>query len=283
MGYKLICIDMDGTLFNRKKQITEATKESLRKAYEMGVQIVISTGRTYVDAEYYSNLIGVKSPVISANGAYIKEKDKNEIIYHSLLGETLALRILQICDESNMAFSLHTSQKEYYGGIFLKILWAIFYLKSRLRGQIMMVGREYITTNAQWLKVIANERDHIVKCVIIDMSQAKLRKIRDKLINIAELEVTSSASNNIEIARKGVSKGQGVEILTHYYNLKKDEVMAIGDSENDLSMIEYAGLGVAMGNATDIVKEKANYITDTNDHDGVAKVIDKFVLSSNIH
>src|SRR3712207_9057504 len=87
--------------------------------------------------------------------------------------------------------------------------------------------------------------------------------------------VVSSLGDNFEIMNKGVSKGRGVQELAEFYGLTKDEVICIGDGENDLSMIEYAGLGIAMGNAPNFIKEKANYITDTNDNDGVAKAIEK--------
>lgn len=94
-----------------------------------------------------------------------------------------------------------------------------------------------------------------------------------------ELEIVSSWDDNFEIMKKGSSKGEAVAQLAKYFNLKRDEVMCIGDSENDLSMIEYAGIGVAMGNAIDIVKQSAQYITLPNTESGVAKAIEKFVLS----
>lgn len=84
--------------------------------------------------------------------------------------------------------------------------------------------------------------------------------------------------HNIEITRKGTSKGKAVERLANHYNLTSKDVITIGDSENDLSMIEYAGLGIAMGNAIDSVKQKSKFITDSNDNDGVAKAISKFIL-----
>lgn len=97
-------------------------------------------------------------------------------------------------------------------------------------------------------------------------------------MEFSEFEVASSNSDNFEMTKKGTSKGKAVEVLADFYNIKRDEVICMGDGENDLSMIEYAGLGIAMGNASSIVKKRANYVTDTNCNDGVAKAIEKFVL-----
>jgi Cof subfamily protein (haloacid dehalogenase superfamily) len=278
MGYKLICIDLDGTLLNSRRQITAVTKVSLRRAHELGVNIVISTGRIYTDAVYYANLIGVKSPVLASNGAYIKAKDEAGVIYQNGLGEALSFKILDVCNRYRVTPHFYTAHKEYYGSRLFQASLAWDRLKPDRRPPQIGTERKYIGSQVQWRQMIAAEKDHLVKGVILNLRGQKLWPIRKELLRINELEVTSSGSNNIELNCKGVSKGKGVAILTRYYNLKPEEVMVIGDGENDLAMIEYAGWGVAMGNATDIVKKQADYITDSNDHDGVAKVIDKFVL-----
>lgn len=279
MGYKLICIDMDGTLLNSNKEITETTKEALLKASELGVRIVISTGRKYADVEYYSNLIGIKSPLITANGAYVKEKESAAALSQCMLGEALVLKILEICNKYHVSPCFHTSQKEYCGDLCFHLMSSFVRWRQRLKQRMMVVKRNYIATDKQWRIMIANEKDQLLKCVIFQINKTKIRKIRDELMSTNELEVVSSTPFNLELTHKGVSKGNGVEVVARYYGLKKEEIIAIGDSENDLTMIEYAGLGVAMGNAMAIVKEKADYITDTNDRDGVAKVIQKFVLN----
>lgn len=122
--------------------------------------------------------------------------------------------------------------------------------------------------------------DMILKSIFINEStdHEKLMKAKQEIAKFDDLEVVSSWTNNFEIMAKGTSKGRAVEKLTKILGISKDEVICIGDSENDLSMIEFAGLGVAMGNADDIIKEKANYVTDTNVNSGVGKVIEKFVL-----
>ncbi len=281
MGYRLICIDMDGTLLNSSKQISEKTKITLLKAHQRGVHIVIATGRTYADAEYYASHIGLQSPIIASNGAYIQDKERHQLIYQSLLSKKLALRILDICKRYHVSPNFHTPNREYYASIGLIIMWNLFRLKNRIKQTNRGGYRKYIPGYRQLQKIVEQEQDHIVKCVVIQfINKGKLPKLRSELSRITELEIVSSGSNNIEINYQGTSKGKGVEILARHYNIPREEIIAIGDNENDLSMIEYAGLGVAMGNALDVVKKKADYITDTNDNDGVAQVIDKFVLNA---
>lgn len=277
MAYKLVCIDVDGTLLNNKHRITKRTKEILQKAHEMGVHIVISTGRMYTDAEYYSNLIGVKSPVIASNGAFIKEKDTDKVIYKDVLGESLSLELLDLFRKYRIQPYFCTPHRFYYGDIMFKLFyWAATIVGSRSN----KLDVKYVHSWDRWRKILHQERDNIVKSEIIYRDAALICEMRDKLMGLPQLEIVDSSRHNIEITRKGVSKGKAVEMLAVHYGLKREEIITIGDSENDLSMIEYAGLGIAMGNASDRVKQKADYTTDTNDNEGVANAINKFILGN---
>ncbi|SMC35025.1 Cof-type HAD-IIB family hydrolase [Sporomusa malonica] len=277
MAYKLVCIDVDGTLLNNKHEITKRTKEILLKAHKLGVHIVISTGRMYTDAEYYSNLIGVKSPVIASNGAFIKEKDNGKVIYQDALGESLSLELLEIFYKHRTKPYFCTPHKFYYGNIMFKL----FYIATKILGsRSNNLDMEYVFSWQQWREILCKEKDNIVKCEIIYRDAALIYELRNELKKIEQLEIVDSSKYNIEITRKGVSKGKAVAMLASLYNLKSEDIITIGDSENDLSMIEYAGLGIAMGNASDSVKQKADYITDSNDHEGVANAIERFVLEN---
>ncbi|GAA0180120.1 Cof-type HAD-IIB family hydrolase [Clostridium sediminicola] len=275
MVYKLVCIDMDGTLLNSKHKITENTKEILKKAHDLGVHIVITTGRIYTNAEYYSDLLGVKSAVIASNGSYVKDKDIANPIYEGTISEGLCKKVVDICSENNIGVSFYTSQKLYCGNLMMRLLYLFIKLKKLDNDKTNKVD---VFSKRRWSEILHKEKDNIIKCEIMSTNENKLRKVRNQLNNIEGLEVVSSHKSNIEVTCKGVSKGKAVKIIADYYNIKKDEVIAIGDSENDLSMIEYAGLGIAMGNALDIIKRKSAYITETNDNEGVAKAIEKFIL-----
>lgn len=277
MAYKLICIDVDGTLLNSKHKITNQTKAVLQQAHQQGAHIVICTGRMYTDAEYFSGLIGVKSPVIASNGAFIKDKDTDKVIFKDVLGQELSLHLLEIFQKHNVVPYFCTPDKFYYG----TILFKLFYIVTRLLGKRSnSIDLEYISSWQEWEKVVKAEGNNIVKCEIIYRNNASVENLQKELRCIEQFEVVNSAKHNIEITRKGVSKGKAVAMLAAMYNLKREEIVAIGDSENDVSMIEYAGLGIAMGNALESVKQKADYVTDSNDNEGVAKAINWFVLKA---
>jgi len=277
MGYKLVCIDVDGTLLNNKHEVTKRTKQIILQAHELGVHMVISTGRMYTDAEYYSNLIGVKSPVIASNGAFIKEKDNDKVIFKDVLGEILSLELLALFRKHHIKPYFCTPQKFYYGNIIFKF----FYLATKILGtRSNKLDVEYVFSWNHWQRVLKKEKDNIVKCEIIYRDVTLIYELLNDVKKLTQLEIVDSSKHNIEINRKGVSKGRAVAMMAAFYNLRREEIISIGDSENDVSMIEYAGLGIAMGNATDRVKQKADYITDSNDNEGVANAINKFILGN---
>jgi Cof subfamily protein (haloacid dehalogenase superfamily) len=279
MKYKLICVDMDGTLLNSKHKISKISQSTLRKAHDMGVHVVISTGRTYVDAAAYSDLIGLNSPIIACTGAIIKEKHGDGVIHKSVIDEELCKKLLKVFKKYKVKPIFNSVYKIYCGDLKLKI--GIEYLK--IRGFINKnVKLNYIKDEEKWFDVFKEEKNNIIKCEIMNRNREKIHNLRKELENVSGIEITNSSNYNIEITKKGTSKGQAIEILANYYNIKKEEIIAIGDSDNDLSAIEFAGMGVAMGNANEKLKKKSNFVTDSNDNDGVAKVVDKFILKKSV-
>lgn len=275
MKYKLICIDMDGTLLNSKHKISKASKKTLIKAHDMGVHIVITTGRTYVDAEAYSDLIGLNSPIIACTGAVVKEKYDENVIYKSSIDEEICRKLLKIFEKYHVKPIFYSLYKVYCGDLIIKV--GMHYLKF-IESLNKNIKIDYIRNEKKWFQVFELERDNIIKCEIINRSKDKISSLKKELANVNGIEITSSSSYNIEITKKGAAKGRAIEILAEHYGIKKDEIIAIGDSENDISAIEFAGMGIAMKNASEEVKKKANFVTDTNDNDGVAKAIEKFVF-----
>ncbi|MCE5285521.1 MAG: Cof-type HAD-IIB family hydrolase [Pelosinus sp.] len=274
MTYKLVCVDVDGTLLNSRRVVAESTKQSLKMAHDKGVHIVISTGRMYTDAQFYSSLLGVRSAVIASNGAFIQEN--NNVIYKSVLGAEVLQKLLRVFSKYRIKPCFSTPEKFYYG----YLLFKLFYLIAKLRRiRSDKIKTEYLFSWQRCRKVVDQEKDNIVKCEIFHSNTDLLAKLRNELKNIPELEIVNSGLRNIEITRHGVSKGRAVAMLAKVYGISKEEIMTIGDSQNDLSMIEYAGLGVAMGNASEEVKERADYITASNDEDGVSLAINKFILA----
>jgi Cof subfamily protein (haloacid dehalogenase superfamily) len=273
MNYKLICIDMDGTLLNDKKIISERNLRAIRLAYEKGVRIAVCTGRIFNSADFFSELLGVKSPVIASNGAYIIEKDRNEVVYKGILGAEKCNKLLAV-------FRRYDIYPHYYtkDTIFTEKLVYSSKFYEEVNKTLPVDKQIKIELVKDWNEVFHKYESEIFKGIAVDDDLDKIQEAKNVLINMEDFEVVSSRINNFEVMNKGVSKGSAVKILADYYGITKEQVICIGDSENDLSMIKFAGLGVAMGNGDDDVKAAAKYITDDNNRDGVAKTIEKFVL-----
>jgi Cof subfamily protein (haloacid dehalogenase superfamily) len=264
---------MDGTLLNDKKEVSLLNKEAIKKAHNKGVHIAVCTGRLFTSARYYANLLGVAAPIISSNGAFIREQGSNEVIYNVPLG-------LENCKEIEKISSKYIVNKYYNepDTIVSAKGFSDDYLYVTQNKMLPEEHRVNLITANNMDGYIEENSNKILKCIFIDKDYDKLNEIREQLLKIENIEIVSSGRDNIEIMKKGVSKGQAVKKLTNYFNLKREEVICIGDNENDISMIEFAGLGIAMGNGEDKVKALAGYVTDTNNNSGVAKAIEKFIL-----
>ncbi|NFT06125.1 MULTISPECIES: Cof-type HAD-IIB family hydrolase [Clostridium] len=275
MKYKLICIDMDGTLLNGHSSISERNKEALKKAVNKGVQVAISTGRIFASADYFAELIGIKTDLISCNGAYIKNRSTNEIIYSNTLTNEQVLKIHNSIKGHNFRIMYYTHDTAIVDSPFPEN--HTYNLTNKLVSDEKKV-KFFITSDINEILEIYNNK--IIKIICIDNGDDKdtLFKVKNNLLKFSDIETVSSENNNFEIMQKDVSKGNAAKILSEKLGIKPEEVVCIGDNENDLSMIKFAGLGVAMGNGSDVIKKIANYITDTNVNDGVAKVIEKFIL-----
>jgi Cof subfamily protein (haloacid dehalogenase superfamily) len=273
VDYKLICIDMDGTLLNDKKTISERNLRAIRLANEKGVRIAVCTGRIFTSADFFSELLGVKSPVIASNGAYIREKDRDEVVYKATLGASKCKKLLSVFRQYDIYPHYYTSDTVFTEKL---IYSSSFY--EEVNKTLPKDKQVKIVLVKDWNDIFQKYEREIFKGIAVDEDIEKIQKAKMALRDSSDFEVVSSRFDNFEVMNKGVSKGNAVKILADYYGISSEQVICIGDSENDLSMIKFAGLGVAMGNADENVKEAAKYITDSNNCDGVAKVIEKFVL-----
>lgn len=275
MSIKLICIDMDGTLLDNNHQVSEDNKKALIEAKEKGIIIALTTGRLFTSAKYYSDLIGIDAPIISSNGAYIKDKNSSKVLNENPLSLDESLEIYNISKKYsfNAYFNTHDtaiSTTEFKENHAYKITNKNIPEEDKIK---FIVSKDLTDT------LIKLEGD-ILKFIAVDNkdNSEEILKAKNEFISLNKYEVVISGPNNFEVMKKGTSKGNAVKHLSEMLNINKDEIMCIGDSENDLSMIRYAGIGVCMGNGLDLLKKEAQYITDTNVNSGVAKAIRKFAL-----
>ncbi|TXC93093.1 HAD family phosphatase [Metabacillus litoralis] len=270
MDYKMIVLDLDDTLLRDDHTISIRTKEALMNAQKNGVKVVLASGRPTFGMKHIAKELALDefgSFILSFNGGKIINCRTNEEMFSSTLTP----------ESIHQLFSI--SRRE---GVFIHTY----------------VGEEIITEDANPYTTIESEltglpiklvnsfvkeiNEPVVKALMVDHPD-KLKIVEEKLQKeLDDFSIMRSKPFFLEFTEKGVTKGTSLDQLIKICQIKREEVIAIGDSYNDLSMIEFAGLGVAMGNAPDDIKEVANFVTDTNMNDGVAKVVENFILSKKL-
>ena len=270
MGYKLIAIDMDGTLLNSNNKVSERTRRAILKAGEKGVYVILATGRILSSAIKYSYKMNLKTPIISSNGAIVIDENEN-IIYEKSIHKSTVEDITKLADENNLYYHFYTKDS-FYSNQYVKDIIE-FYNPRNTKQEDKIKFNLY-----KDIKEIVDRNIEVYKFIFIDNDTKKLYKLREELKSVKNINTCSSWSNNVEVMQKGVSKGNSLKYLCERLDISREDVIAIGDNENDLSMIDFAGLGVSMGNGGEKVKSIADVITSTNDDDGVAKIIEKYIL-----
>ncbi len=275
LKYKMVVMDMDYTLLPRSKEVTKRSKEALQKAMELGVKVVLATGRIYTSARVYAKLIGINTPIIASNGAIIREEISNNTIYKSTLPDDMIKEMVRLCREENLYCHLYTMKTVY-----TEKITNISNSYAKWNVQLEEEDKIDIQVLSDVEEAIEFEKGNILKAVVVDEDNEKIMRIRNEILGMGKVSASQSLKDNLEVMNYGVSKGNSVKILSEIYGISREEIIAIGDNENDISMIDYAGLGVAMANAEECLIQRANYITDSCEEDGVAKVIEKFILES---
>ena len=270
---KLIALDLDGTTLKNDKEISKRTVDALEAAHDKGVHVVIATGRGFKSVP--DNVKSVKGIeyVVCANGANIRRAADGELIYQSLIGEKETMDIVEYLKQSGRSAEVfidgraYIGQKEY---------------DDVVTGRVTFRSKEYVTkTRIPVDDVVAFAEKHAGEIENISIFFENIDEkpiIWEELSVLQNVTVTSSFPYNIEIGGEGTSKASALAKLAEQLGVKKEEMMCCGDSLNDMAMLKVAGLAVAMANAEPAVKGAADYVTDTNENDGVAKAVEKFVL-----
>ena len=271
LKYKMLVTDMDYTLLNKEKKVSDRNREALRRAMEKGVHMVVATGRIYTSARIYAKLLGLDTPIIASNGALIKDASKT--IFRDILSQDTVREMLRLCHKYGVYchfFTENTIYSEKLINVSLRYTEWNKYMGEEDQVKIRIVddGEE----------IIEAAKSEVLKAVVFDDDDEKIQKLRDGIMETGIVSVSQSMKHNLEVMNKGVTKGNAVRILAQMYGINREEIIAIGDNENDISMIEYAGLGIAMGNAEEILKRAADHVTGDYQEDGVAEAIEKFIL-----
>ena len=287
--YKLVAIDLDGTMLDSFGQVTENTKTIIQKTIEKGTDVIIASGRPIDSIKTIAKEIGSNKYFIAGNGALIYDIQKNEVLYEKYMKKEKVLEIIKICEENSIAYNVYTDKTILATSLKYNVL---YYHKENLKKQEDKRTHINIVENMyEYIQKMKEER--FLKITICDDSKTVFQSIIRKLDKIKDIEIldVSHMSRKVieqgteeipieyyytEISSKDVDKWYAIEFLMEKLNIKKEEVIAIGDNVNDKKMIEQSGLGIAMGQSMPQLKELADYVTSSNTEEGVAKAIEKF-------
>lgn len=287
--YKLIAIDLDGTLLNSYGEISDKNREAIKYAMNKGVEIVLASGRDPQTMKKMSIELGINNFLIAGNGACVYDIDQDKNIYKSFIEKEKALKIIKICKENSIFFNVYTNK-----GIITESLnynVKVFhnennYKPNKKRTNIEIVNNIY--------NYIENNEFEILKIIICDDSKIIFNNIIGKLKNLKGVEVLDIEHMSkkmiragteeyqieyfyTEVTNKNANKWNAIQYLAQKLGIKESEIICIGDNINDLEMVRNAGIGIAMHNSALEKQNIADYITEDNNSDGVGMAIYKYI------
>lgn len=266
MSIKLIAVDLDDTLLDDRLTVSPRACAAIRTAVSKGVIVTIATGRMFCSAMQYAKQLDLDVPLITYNGGLIRSSRSKEIFLHQTIPQELARDILTLFKQHNWYIQSYIDDVLYVEEM---DEYACGY--EKLAGiAAVPIGDKLFDPQSNPTKLLAIREPQEIKT----MYEVVKKEFGDKIY------ATNSKANYLEMMNPEVNKGRAVAYLAHELGIAQAEIMAVGDSNNDLDMIKYAGLGVAMGNASDKVKSYAQAVTRCNNEDGVAEAIEKYVLAS---
>ncbi|WP_227939457.1 Cof-type HAD-IIB family hydrolase [Alkalihalobacillus deserti] len=268
MTYKMIVLDLDDTLLRDDHTISTRTKKALMTAQQQGVKVVLASGRPTYGMNKIAEELKLKeygSFILSFNGAKIIDVQTKKEHFSSTLTPDMVHRLYELSQAEGV--SIHTYVEDW-------IITENEHPYTLKEGEITGLPIKKVAS------FVESVTGPVVKVLMVENPE-KLIKVEEKLKKefAGTLSIMRSKPYFLEFLEEGVTKGSSLNTLIQTLGIERDEVIAMGDSYNDLAMIEFAGLGVAMGNAPDDIKEVADYVTDSNMNDGVAKVVEKFILA----
>jgi Cof subfamily protein (haloacid dehalogenase superfamily) len=267
---RLIVVDLDGTTVGATNQISPAVSQALQAAQAKGVQVAIATGRMYRSALRFHKQIGSTLPLMSYQGAFIKDPLTEKVHQNLTVNRTRAELLLDYFEHPDLrhVISIH------------------FYINDQLYVREMSEGtKEYISRSIAEPIVVGDLRNTLATEPTKVLALCDDPALIDKLLlglqtrfTREEFYFTKSVATFLEATHPEVNKGAAVQYIAGMLGLESAQVMTLGDNFNDLEMLQYAGIGVAMGDAPDGVKAIADWVAPSVEADGVVAAIEKFVL-----
>lgn len=259
---KLVVTDIDGTIYTPQTGIKESVKECIRDLDKNGIHVAIATGRPYASAKTVADKIGIKCPLICYQGGLINSY-AGDILDAKYLNPDIAREIIKDCKKRNIHLNVYVEDKLYVED-------DDEYIKDYIGDK----GIDYYKIDS----FDELNFDKLNKLLAIRYDESFIDNLIAELQNkYPQIYVVKSFKYFCEIADKQATKGNAIRFLANKYGITTDEVMAIGDQNNDIEMVTTAKYGIAMGNGTEQIKKAAMYVTDSVENDGFVKAIDKYV------
>ena len=287
--YKLLAIDLDGTMLNSYGMVTENTKKAIKDTINKGTEVIIASGRPIDSIKTIAKEIGSENYFIAGNGALIYDIKKDEIIYEKFMNKQKVLEIIKICEENSIAYNIYTEKTIIAKGLKYNVL---YYYKENLKKEESKKTNITIVEDVyEYIKSLENEK--FLKITVCDKTKSVFNSIIRKLRTVEDIDVLDvlhmsrkmikQGTEDVpieyyytEISLKDVDKWNAIEYLAEKMNISRDEIIAIGDNINDKEMIENAKVGIAMGQSTPVITEIADFVTSNNNEDGVARALEKY-------
>jgi Cof subfamily protein (haloacid dehalogenase superfamily) len=267
MPYRLIAVDLDDTLLTDDLTVSDGTSQALTEAIARGVHFTIATGRMFDSAQKIARQVGLNVPIITYQGSLIKNLLDEEVLYERSVPVEAAKIVYDFCLKHSLHLQSYIADKLYVSED-----------NDKIRAYAKQSNIPYII-EPDFSRIISNDKQ--TKLVIIDepMNLDTLFPELRELLG-SQVHMTKSKPNYLEFMHPEGTKGHALRFLAAHYGIPMEETIAMGDAMNDHEMVQAAGLGVAMANAVPALKEIADFITLSNNEDGVKHVIDKFVLNA---
>lgn len=286
--YKLVAIDLDGTLLDPYGQISLKDKQIIQEAIQKKVEIVLATGRSIASTINFSKEIGAEHYFISGNGAVIYDLQNEKILYNHYLPREKVIEIVEFCEKNSMYYTVFTDNAIITKSLNYNTLF--YYYENRNKEDGKKTQINIIEDIPLYIKTTENL--NFLKITICDETSSIFARILEQVKKIKEidiLEVSHMSRKKIkigteileiqyyytEITQENTNKWNAIQYLANKLNIKTEEIMTIGDNSNDIEMIKNAGLGIAMANSAPEIKKIADDITTSNEENGVGQAIER--------
>jgi len=261
MKYRMLIADLDGTVLDGQKRIPEANLHALRRLVEQGVKVIFCTGRMICAAQPFWEQVEPETPIVGYNGALAKNPRDTKPLYEKPIPPEVAVQAIRDCKALG---------REVFG------YWGDRMFIERVTPHVERYAATYrvdFTVVQSLEERLSNGATKLLMPCEPEECRGLLNLTRERFGE--RFNITSTEGRHVELLAKGVSKSAAVEFLSRMYGIPREEIVAVGDGINDIDLIQYAGLGAAVANAVDELKQAADIVVSSNENSGVAELINK--------